>query len=122
MITCDLRTVNSEGKKGRYSQTMHWDVKGFGKNRWVVLGYIDVNWPNMDIDKEDVLLGCLQVLNKVPERKKYAKKQPQAPYGKLERYKEKFVDGEKPYIICEFITDDNKNESFIGDPPKVTLT
>jgi hypothetical protein len=122
MISCDLRTVNSEGKKGRYSQTMHWDVKGFGKNRWVVLGYIDLDWTKSDINKEDIVDCCLEYLNKAPERKKYAKKQPTPPYGKLERYKEKFVDSENPYIICEFITDDGKNNNFIGDAPKVTLT
>lgn len=122
MITCDFRTVNNEGKKGRYSQTMHWDVKGFGKNRWVILGYIDIDWPSMELNKEDVLEECLTFLNTTPERKKYSKKEPRPPYGKLERYKEKFVDGEHPHIICQFITDDGKNESFIGDPPKVTLT
>lgn len=119
-----LRNVgkDDENKRGRYSNSMYWDVKGFGKSKWVVLGYIDIDWPFMelkhDLTKEQILDMCLEELNKTPERKKYQKKQPKPLYGRLEKYRADFVKGESPYIIYQFITDDDKNDFFIGSPPK----
>lgn len=121
-----LRTVGKEGQKGRYSQSFHWDVKHFGSKRWVVLGYLDVDWPRLEeenkLSKSEIVDLCLEQLNKAPERKKYQKRVPKPLYGTLERYKEKFVDGEQPYIIYEFVTDDPKNKLFLGEPPKHSLS
>jgi hypothetical protein len=121
-IKCFLRPVNKEDKKGRYSQTMHWDVPGFGKNKWVAIGYLDVDWVAMEKDglsKEEIVEICISFLNTAPPRKKYAKKEPRPPYGKIERYKEKWIDDGDPHVIFEFITDDPSNENFIGTPPKL---
>ena len=121
-IKCFLRPVNKEDKKGRYSQTMHWDVPGFGKNKWVAIGYLDVDWVAMEKDglsKEEIVEICVSFLNTAPPRKKYAKKEPRPPYGKIERYKEKWIDDGDPHVIFEFITDDPSNENFIGTPPKL---
>ena len=121
-----LRTVGEDGQKGRYSQSFHWDVKQFGSKRWVVLGYIDVDWPKIEeqnnLSKQEIIDTCLEQLNRAPERKKYQKREPKPLYGKLEKYKAKFVDAEQPYIIYEFITDDPKNVLFLGEPPRHTLT
>lgn len=120
-----LRNVSRDDqvKHGRYSGTMHWDVKGFGKSKWVVLGYIDIDWPYLEIrdslTKEDIIDNCLQVLNQAPPRKKYQKKEPKPLYGVLEKYKADFVAGEKPHIVYQFVTDDSKNEFFLGEPPSV---
>lgn len=119
-----LRNVgkNGEDKRGRYSNSMYWDVKNFGKSKWVVLGYIDIDWPYLELkhslSKSDILDKCLEELNKAPERKKYQKRESRPLYGKLEKYNAQFVNDEKPYIIYQFITDDHKNEFFIGDPPR----
>lgn len=121
-IKCFLRSVNKENKKGRYSQTMHWDVPDFGKKKWVAIGYLDVDWPKMENDgltKKEILDICIAFLNTAPERKKYAKKEPKPPYGYIEKYKEKWIAGPDPHIIFEFITDDPGNENLIGEPPKL---
>lgn len=121
-IKCFLRPVDKENKKGRYSQTMHWDVKGFGKNKWVAIGYLDVDWVAMEkegLTKDEIVEICIGFLNTAPPRKKYAKKEPRPPYGKIERYKEKWIDDGDPHVIFQFITDDPSNENFIGTPPKM---
>lgn len=121
-IKCFLRPVDKENKKGRYSQTMHWDVPGFGKNKWVAIGYLDVDWISMEnegLTKDEIVEICVSFLNTAPPKKKYAKKQPRPLYGKIERYKEKWIDGEDPHVIFEFVTDDPSNENFIGTPPKL---
>ena len=101
---------------------MHWDVKGFGKNKWVAIGYLDVDWVAMEkegLTKDEIVEICIGFLNTAPPRKKYAKKEPRPPYGKIERYKEKWIDDGDPHVIFEFITDDPSNENFIGTPPKM---
>jgi len=121
-IKCFLRPVDKENKKGRYSQTMHWDVPGFGKQKWVAIGYLDVDWIQMEqegLSKDEIVEICVDFLNTPPPRKKHSKKQPRPMYGKIERYKEKWIDGEDPHVIFEFITDDPANENFIGTPPKL---
>ena len=121
-VKCFLRPVDKENKKGRYSQTMHWDVPGFGKKKWVAIGYLDVDWPTMEqqgLTKDEIVEICVGFLNTPPPRKKYAKKEPRPPYGKIQRYKEKWIDDGDPHVIFEFITDDPSNENFIGTPPKL---
>ena len=121
-IKCFLRPVDKENKKGRYSQTMHWDVKGFGKNKWVAIGYLDVDWVAMEkegLTKDEIAEICVGFLNTPPPRKKYAKKAPRPLYGNIERYKEKWIDDGDPHVIFQFITDDPSNENFIGTPPKL---
>lgn len=119
-----LRNVgkNGEEKVGRYSNSMYWDIPGFSKNKWVVLGYIDIDWPYLELKesltKEDIIEKCLEELNKAPDRKKYQKREPRPPYGKLEKYNAQFIGGETPHIIYQFIIDDCKNNFFIGEPPK----
>lgn len=122
-IDFSLRNVSKdkEEKYGRYSQTMHWDVKDFGKKKWVVIGYIDINWPSLcetGMSKQEIINSCLEELNKIPERKKYQKKESRPLYGHLEQYRAAFIEhAEKPCIIYEFITNDANNSFFIGDPP-----
>lgn len=122
-VKCFLRPVNKQDKKGRYSQTMHWDVPGFGKNKWVAIGYLDIDWPMMideGLTKDEIIEICVGLLNTPPPRKKYAKKEPRPLYGKIERYKEKWIEGDDPHVIFEFLTDDPDNDNFIGKPPKVS--
>jgi hypothetical protein len=125
-ITCDFRQINNscteETRSGRYSQSMHWEVDGFGSSKWVVLGYIDIDWPTLIkesyLNEKDILQRILNHLNTPPERKKFQKKDPTPKYGKLEPYKADFkIKNGKPFIIAQFLTNQHDNEHFWGEAP-----
>ena len=122
-IVCKLRSIPSsieQGlKSGRYSGSFDWGVKGLLDNSWIVLAYLDdVDWVSLKLDyktEEDIIQGCLQYLNMVPEKKKGAKKQPKPKFGNLKMFKSKFATKDGiPYIIAEFITDERTNPNFWG--------
>lgn len=127
-IKCGFRKIPNypeEGlKAGRYSGSFHWEVKDFAYKKWVVLGYLDVDW--VELEKQgksqaEILLGCLQHLNIVPEAKKGSKKEPKPKYGLLEPYKADFKlgrkDNEKPFIIVQFKTNEQSNPHFWSSGP-----
>lgn len=123
-IKCDFRKISAsaqEGlKSGRYSGSLHWEVPKFMEKVWVVLAYIDIDWVKLEQEKskDEILLSCLAHLNKVPERKKHSKKEPRPKYGKLQPYKADFkVKDGKPFIICQFKTDERANTHFWGEGP-----
>lgn len=125
-IQCSFRQIRNSGtedkKCGRYSQSMHWEVPDFGSSKWVVLGYIDLEWEKM-VNEEylshtDIIERCLAFLNKTPEKKKYQKKEPTPKFGKLEPYKADFKKkGDKQFIIVQFITDQHDNDNFWCEGP-----
>lgn len=125
MLECELVPLPSlhldaPGKTrfGRYHGGCFWDIKNFGKKRWVVAAYIDVKDKTVfeDMCVEDVAKLCTEFLNQPPPRKKYAKKIPKPKYGKLEFYKGSLVDkGEgSRYISTLFIVNSRKNKLFWG--------
>lgn len=126
-IECDFRQIPASGlegtRAGRYSQSMHWEVDGFGSSKWVVLGYIDLDWMKLKneelFSERDIIERCLLHLNIAPEKKKYQKKQPEPKYGKLEPYKADFkVSKEnKPFIIAQFLTNIHNSEQFWSEGP-----
>jgi len=125
-IVCDFRQISNsctdETRSGRYSQSMHWEVDSFGFSKWVVLGYIDVDWANMVRDQllseKDIVHRILNHLNTAPEKKKYQKKDPEPKYGKLEPYKADFkIKNGKQFIIVQFLTNQHDNPNFWGDAP-----
>lgn len=126
-IECDFRPICKsvcEGERaGRYSQSMHWEVDGYGSSKWVVLGYIDIDWVKLKneelFSERDIIERCLLHLNVAPEKKKYQKKQPEPKYGKLEPYKADFKVGKdnKPFIIVQFLTNQHNNEQFWEEGP-----
>jgi hypothetical protein len=125
-IECDFRQISNSGSEetraGRYSQSMHWEVENFGSSKWVVLGYIDINWANMVRDEllseKDIIFRILNHLNTAPEKKKYQKKEPEPKYGKLEPYKADFkIKDGKQFIIAQFLTNQHDNPNFWGDAP-----
>jgi hypothetical protein len=124
-IPCSFRKIVNypeEGtKSGRYSGCLHWDIKDFAYKKWVILGYIDLDWvslTNQGKSKDEIILGCLQHLNVVPERKKHAKKDPQPKYGLLEPYKADFKENNgKPFIIVQFKTNERNNPNFWSEGP-----
>lgn len=122
-IECDFRKINNypqEGmRSGRYSGSFHWDIKEFAFKKWVILGYLDVDWLSLEKSgksQSEILLGCLLHLNKTPERKKHAKKDPRPQYGVLEPYKADFKlakkEGQSPFIIVQFKIDERVNANF----------
>jgi hypothetical protein len=126
-IECDFRQICNSGcegtKAGRYSQSMHWEVDGFGSSKWVVLGYLDIDWVKLKnedyLSERDIIERCLVHLNIAPEKKKYQKKQPEPKYGKLEPYKVDFkmTKENKPVIIVQFLTNQHNNEQFWAEGP-----
>lgn len=70
----------------RYHGSMFWGVEGFGRTRWVICGYIAVDWQTLLDDgytKEEIFKGCAKFLNKPPERKKFQKRIRKPLYGLL---------------------------------------
>lgn len=124
-LECEFRQIPTSGiegvKSGRYSQSMHWEIPEFGTSKWVVLGYIDIDWPKLKdehyLSETDIIERCLNHLNETPVRKKFQKKQPVPKFGKLEPYKADFKISKNPYIIVQFLTDDHSNENFWSEGP-----
>ena len=103
---------------GRYHGGCFWDIKNFGKKKWVVAAYINVKDKDVleDMCIEEIGKLCTDFLNQPPPRKKYAKKMPKPKYGKLEFYKGSLVvKGQgKRYISTLFIVTAKKNKLFWG--------
>mgnify|MGYP005814753583 FL=1 len=134
MIKCGFRKTSEFGallpswnknkkKLGKYHGSNFYNIKGFGTKKWVVVAKIDVDYePHLSEGRtqEEVVAGCLEYLNQVPPRKKYAKKKPVAPYGKLECHRAIFNrDEEGSYIQALLIIDKRKNKLFWGEGQKL---
>ena len=126
MIECKLReftefqsalpNYNPEKKrKGFYSHTVV-SVKGLGKDKWLIIVHIDVDYESYlheNISEKDICLQCIDFLNQPPGRKKYAKKKPKSLYGHLTLHSAQFKeDGNGKYIEAELTTDQRKNKNF----------
>ena len=112
-----LNTSKNETKSGRYCSTNFWDIKDYGSKKWVVCVRIVLEDKSLFslYEKDDLVDGCLNHLNKPPPRKKYAKKKPRPKYGILKHYRSKIIDKDGEKIISALlITDDKKNKSFWG--------
>ena len=135
-IECDLREVAEfyeygdtpeEKKKGRYHGSMFWSIKGFGKKRWVVGAYLDVDYIpylKQGLEKGEIVQLCLNHLNKPPKRKKFQKKTERPLYGSLESYSYRFGVGDgtangNRFIEVLLITDQRKNKNFWGEGTKM---
>jgi len=109
---------SSEIRKGRYHRSNFWDIKGFGKDRWVVGVYIEFNADDVPpwMSNQEVAEGCIEYLNQPPERKKYEKRSSHSLYGKLALYEHwlKKAENGEPYIEAMLITDEPKNKNFWG--------
>lgn len=103
---------NEEKKYGRYHGSMFWNVKGFGLKRWVVGGYLEVDYEELKSDgltEKEIVEGCLAYLNRPPPRQKFQRKEGKPLYGCLEYYKHKITpDGIEVLVI----TNERKNRRF----------
>ena len=86
-----LKMNNSESEIGtkpvRFHGSNFWNVSGFGSSRWVLAGYIIVNWEQLVSDgytNEEIFKGCAKFLNKPPERKKFQKRIKRPLFGNLD--------------------------------------
>jgi len=116
-----VRGREKEKKKaGVYHGSFFHDIPAFGRSCWVVLGEIDIDFgahcDRGNISEREVVEACVNYLNLPPPRKKYAKRQPQPPYGKLELYKyyvkEEDPGTNKTRVQILLITDQRKNKNF----------
>jgi len=116
MIKCSLRDL--DGRYGRYHRSNFWDVKDFGKKKWVIAAYIDLKTGDLPpwIGEEEIVEECVQYLNTPPERRKYEKKQTESLYGSLEVYQYVFKENEegRAYIEALLITNQKANKHFWG--------
>jgi len=83
------------------------------------LGEIDVDFGvsiEKDMSEREMVEACVNYLNLPPPRKKYAKREPQPPYGMLELYKyyvkEQDAITKKTRVQILLITDQRKNKNF----------
>ena len=61
MIKCELVEIteyssipSKKKRRARYSNSCFWDIKGFGKDKWVVVAYINPDDSWLLIDEPDV--------------------------------------------------------------------
>lgn len=125
IIPCEWREIyeflySKKGqpkKKARYHGSIFSKVKGFGSKRWVVCGYLDVDYvPYLEegLSEEEIARRCIEHLNKPPARKKYQKKKLKPMYGNLSLYSYKLKNDGEPYIEVVVVTDERKNKNFWG--------
>ena len=127
MIKCDLRqmrefhsALTSYGskklRKGLYSNSNFFSIKGYGREKWVVIVHIDVDhemYLSEGLTKDEIVSGCIEHLNQAPPRKKYAKKTPKPLYGELAPHRVFFKKDEQgPYIEAYLTTNQRKNKNF----------
>ena len=114
-----LRMNSAEGgtdlRGARYHGSMFWSVKGFGTIRWVIAGYIVLDWEELlsqGLTKEEILKGCAKFLNKPPVRKKFEKRITKPLYGMLHPDPVKVTLREKDGVkVLEVLAITNKRKS-----------
>jgi len=127
MIECSLRDLkeyhsvlpsynSKKTKKGLYSGSNFFHIKGYGRDKWVVIVHINVDhkaYISDGMQEEGITEGCIDFLNQPPVRKKYAKKTPTPLYGHLELHRAYFKEDEHgSYIEAYLTTDQRKNKNF----------
>ena len=112
----DILESSKKTKYGRYHGSCFWDVKGYGSKKWVVGVKIKFDFDQAEgVSNSEIIEGCMNYLNTVPPRKKYAKKKPTPKYGFLECYKAQIVTkNNQKYISALVITDKKKSKFFWG--------
>jgi hypothetical protein len=125
LIPCKWREIpeflysrkGQPNRKARYHGSVFSQVKDFGSKRWVVCGYLEIDYEpylREGVSKEEVARRCIEYLNRPPDRKKYQKKKVKPLYGSLTLYDYKFKNDGAPYIEVVVVTDERKNKNFWG--------
>jgi len=110
---------DTKKKAGRYHGSFFADVPAYGRSQWVIIGEIDVDFgfcTTQEMSEREVVEACVNYLNLPPPRKKYAKREPKPPYGKLELYKYYVKESDditkKTRVQVLLLTDQRKNKNF----------
>lgn len=106
---------NDETRLARYHSSNFWSVDGFAVNRWVIGGYIQINWKQL-MDEgysiEDIYRGCIKHLNNPPERRKFEKRITKPLFGILQPEPVKVTPREKNgKEVLEVLAVTNKRKS-----------
>lgn len=130
MIVCEFVPITqhsidsnstSEKKLGMYSSSRYANIEDLYFKKWIVLAYLKADFKKYreeGLNNKEILQRCVNYLNAVEPRKKYAKKDPVPKYGKLELFKDDIQFTNKLGYECAiliFITDQRKNEHFWGE-------
>ena len=112
-------------KCGTYHGSVFHEVEGWGKKKWVVGGYIKVDYEKYQeggMTIEEILAACVAWLNQPPARKKYQRRQKNSLYGTLDpmplKWWFKEMDGEKCIGVL-VVTDKRKCKHFWGEGMKL---
>jgi len=112
-ITQFSHLKTDDKKDGRY-MTSIYSIDGFGRDKWVVGGYLKIDWNKYKVLRwhdSEVLKRCVNYLNSLTLGKKGKKK-----YGNLKLHKfNKITKNGEEVAVVEIITDDRKNENFWGE-------
>ena len=105
----------SDVRMARYHGSNFWNIKGFGVKRWVIGGYIAVDWHSLmeqGHTVEDIFKGCVKFLNKPPERRRFQKRISKPLFGILQPEAVKLVAREKNgQQVLEVLAVTNKRKS-----------
>lgn len=105
----------SEVRMARYHGSNFWEIKGFGVSRWVIGGYIAVDWHSLmeeGYTVEDIFKGCVKFLNKPPERRRFQKRISKPLFGILQPEAVKLTAREKDgQRVLEVLAVTNKRKS-----------
>jgi hypothetical protein len=119
-------TVDEEKKDGLYSSTTY-TFKEFGETKWVICAYLKVDhkkYLNEGMTSKQLIDGCLEYLNYVPEPARKTKKVQKPKYGIIQPVLSKItgeydVKFKEDRIIVQFATDDRQNPNFWGEGEKI---
>jgi len=117
-----------DGKKPvRFHGSNFWNVRGFGTNRWVLGGYIVVDWERLATEgytNEEIFKGCVKFLNKPPERKRFQKRIKRPLFGNLEpvpvKVNPRIKNGTKVLEVL-IVTDKRKLKTAWGEGQAVPI-
>lgn len=125
-IKKSMFTNDEEVRDGLYSSTTY-NFPEFGDTKWVFCAYLKVDhkkYFDEGMSSKQLIDGCLEHLNYVPEPARKTKKAQKPKYGKIQplvskitgEYDVKYKDDR---VIVQFITDDRQNPLLWGEGMKM---
>ena len=111
-------TTSNRKYDGVYHRSNFFSIKGFRDTKWMIVMTFESNiaaMKNQGYENNDIVNACVEYLNRAPEKKKYARKEPQPKYGNLELYRFSFRPvGEGEVLQLMLLTDQKKNKFLKG--------
>jgi hypothetical protein len=118
-------TTDEEVRDGLYSSSVYV-FEEFGVSKWVFCAYLKVDhkkYLDEGVSSKQLIDGCLDFLNYVPDPARKTKKAQKPKYGNIQpliskitgEYDVKYKDDR---VIVQFITDDRQNPFLWGEGEK----